>query len=135
FPDDPPLYLEELPQSWALLPLQVPSEDLIREVIQRVERASLPSWHGRSVYRECLSCGETCQSMFANALKRRWLEVPDDVREVYSAVSQVEKRYWYLQLWLRSASRVLCDHTAETLIPLYREMLRVDKRTGRLQLK
>ena len=36
---------------------------------------------------------------------------------------------------MRQASRLLHDHRASTLVPLYREMCRVDRRTGRLVLR
>jgi len=135
FPEDPALEPEELPQGMAVVPVRAPKADLLAWVMQRLANTPLPSWHGRSVYKTIQHPGQVQRTMLLRWLASRGLEVPGDIRDVYGGISDEQRRHWYLQLWLRAASRILCDSRMESLIPLYKAAFRVDSRTGVLELQ
>lgn len=77
---------------------------------------------------------EILHAMFVAQLQERNLDVPENIRDVYS-ISDYDRKHWYLQLWLRQASRLLFNHRPSTHIPLHLGMFKVDRSTGRLLLK
>ncbi len=124
-----------IPTGGAVVRLQAPKPEQLAVVMDRLQRAPLPSrypWHlTASTPPDVVP--RLHRGLFRKALQERGLEEPPDIRDAYS-IRNPHRRDWYLQLWLRNASRVLHDHKAHTLIPLYQDMFRVDKRTGRLEL-
>lgn len=130
FPDEPPFEPEE---GLALIQVEAPDEKLLGAVAKRLERAPMPQGFTRSIY-AADPPPRAVRAMFARQFQERGLEEPPDIREVLS-IADRDRRYWYLQLYMRQASRLLHDHRASTLVPLYREMCRVDRRTGRLVLR
>ena len=130
FPDEPPFEPEE---GLVLIQVEAPDEKLLGAVAERLERAPMPQGFTRSIYAANHS-PRAVRAMFARQLQERGLEEPPDIREVLS-IADRDRRYWYLQLYMRQASRLLHDHRASTLIPLYREMFRVNLKTGKLELR
>ncbi|WP_461369129.1 hypothetical protein [Candidatus Darwinibacter acetoxidans] len=130
FPDEPPFEPEE---GLVLVQVEAPDEKLLGAVAERLERAPMPQGFTRSIY-AADPPPRAVRAMFARQLQERGLEEPPDIREALS-IADRDRRYWYLQLYMRQASRLLHDHRASTLVPLYREMCRVDRRTGRLVLR
>lgn len=130
WPDEPPFEPEE---GLVLIQVEPPDEKLLGAVAERLERAPMPQGFTRSIY-AADQPPRALRAMFARQLQERGLEEPPDIREVLS-IADRDRKYWYLQLYMRQASRLLHDHRASTLVPLYREMCRVDRRTGRLVLR
>src|SRR5690606_7368440 len=130
WPDEPPFEPEE---GLVLIQVEPPDEKLLKAVAERLERVPMPQGFTRSIYASDPP-PRAIRTMFARQLQERGLEEPPDIREVLS-IADRDRKYWYLQLYMRQASRLLHDHRASTLVHLYREMCRVDRRTGRLVLR
>jgi len=130
WPDEPPFEPEE---GLVLIQVEPPDEKLLKAVAERLERVPMPQGFTRSIYASDPP-PRAIRTMSARQLQERGLEEPPDIREVLS-IADRDRKYWYLQLYMRQASRLLHDHRASTLVPLYREMCRVDRRTGRLVLR
>jgi hypothetical protein len=133
FPDEAPIETP-LDSGLTIARLELPDETLVTKLMDFLPNTPLPSWHPASRYREINPTPTLVQEMLATQMKERGLEVPPDIREVYSAIDDYEKRYWRVQLWLRSFSRVSDNHRNNTLIPVYKRMLRVTS-NGKLELK
>lgn len=129
FPDEPPF---EPHPGRVLVPLDAPGEAILSAVNARLDQVAIPQVFARSIYATS-SPHQAVRALLADQLRVRALEEPDDIRDVLT-IADRDRRHWYLQLYFRQASRVLCNHRASTLIPLYREMCRVNLKTGKLEL-
>lgn len=130
WPDEPPIQAGD---GRVVISIEPPDERLLRAVTERLERSAMPPVFARSIY-AADPPPRAARAMLSRQLAERGLEEPHDIREALS-IADRDRRYWYLQLYMRQASRLLHDHRASTLIPLYREMCRVDPTSGRLQLQ
>lgn len=137
--EDPadPEFPDELPfkpsDGRRVIPVEPPDQAVLSAVSERLQRAAMPRSYAGSIY-AADPPPRAVWAMFAHQLAERALEEPSDIRDVLS-LSDRDRRYWYLQLWLRQASRILHDHRFHTLIPLYQEMCRVNLKTGKLELR
>src|SRR5690606_20430651 len=118
-----------------VLPLLMPDECAVSTVVDRLLTATRAQRLTESRLAAQVDPVIIHSAMCDEQFQERGLEIPDDIRAVFTDISDHDRRYWYLQLWLRQASRLLHDHRSSTLIPLYKEMFRVDRRTGRLVLQ
>src|SRR5690606_30578243 len=130
FPDEPPF---EPSDGRLVIPVEPPDQAVLTAVSERLQRAAMPRSYAGSIY-AADPPPRAVRAMFARQLQERGLEEPPDIREALS-IADRDRRYWYLQLYMRQASRLLHDHRASTLIPLYREMCRVNLKTGGLELR
>src|SRR5690606_2358282 len=71
----------------------------------------------------------------AKELKYRRLEEPENIRDVYSALKDERKRDWYILLWVRSSYRSL--FSAKDAYPgeLFAQMVRIDPKKRRWELR
>lgn len=140
FPDECPFGLTDergnsiIPVGGAVVPVQFPSEQQLVALKGILAKAPMPKFASRGIWVNHKTSEEIVQTIFDKEMQSRGLEPIPDVREALS-VQDIDKRNWRIQLWLRAVSRVRKDHRAFTLIPLFEEMFRVDKRTGKLEFK
>lgn len=133
-PDRPPFVASD--PSNQVVPVEL-DERALATVLARLVAARPPSFAGRGVWSGLTRPDELQRAVFERQLGERIaahpdrLEMPADIRDVLS-VQDRDTRTWYLQLYLRAASRVVQDHRASTLIPLLKDTFRVDRAKGLL---
>ena len=126
-----------VPPGGEIIPLHFPTEEQLVVIQDELSKLTIPTFSLSGVWakqQSILTPQVIAHTIFNNAMQERLLEPLPDIREAL-AVSDVYKRNWRLQLWLRAVSRVKKDHREFSLIPLYQEMFRADKRTGYLEMK
>lgn len=140
FPDECPIGLADerensiIPVGGAVVPVQFPTEQQLVALKGILAKTPMPQFASRGVWVGHKTPEGIVKTIFDKEMQSRGLEPIPDVREALY-VQEVDKRNWRIQLWLRAVSRVRKDHRAFTLIPLFEEMFRVDKRTGKLEFK
>lgn len=133
FPDEQPLH-PDADSGLRVQRLELPSEQLLARLLEECAPTQRPSWHAASRYRHVDDPSALCKAVAGHQFAQRGLEVPDDIRGVYSEIDDYEKRYWRVQLWLRALSRVRHDHRNNSLIRLYQEVFRAGA-DGQLELR
>ena len=126
-----------VPPGGEIIPLHFPTEKQLVVIQGELSKLNMPTFSHSGVWaaqHSILTPQTITHTIFNNAMQERLLEPLSDIREAF-AVSDVYKRNWRIQLWLRAVSRVKKDHREFSLIPLYQEMFRADKRTGYLEMK
>lgn len=132
FPDEPPF---EPGEGRVVIPILVPDEWAISAIRDRLTDPPQSEWLTKSRFASQVDPVSILRTMYDEQLRERGLEIPDDIRAVFTDISDYDLRHWYLQLWLRQASRLLHNHRPSTMCPLYCDAFRVDRATGALIIK
>jgi len=132
FPYDEPMGLpldddgNEIPGT-KLLQVRHPTAAQIEGILGEADKLDMPAWLAKSKYRDQkLTPKKLLRKMVEAYVVDRGLEDPGDIRAAFTDVSDEQRRFWYLMLFLRQFSRVQYGHRNPSLIRLYRDRFRVN---------